>query len=267
MHVTATEFLGGDLLARGRLHQGRSTQEDRALLLDDHHLVAHRRHVGAPGGARTHDRGDLRNAARAHLGLVVEDAPEVVAVGKDLGLHGQERAAAVDEVDAGQVVLHRDLLRPQMLLHRQRMIGTAFDRGVVGHDHHLAPVDVAHPGHQAGRRQRRLVDLVGGQRRELEEGASRIEQGVDAFAHEHLAPALVQFTGLLAAAPARFLHALLPELDPFEIGLEVALEIGRLRGDRAAEPAHDGCLRDGLRAEGNPATTRVEKGWHAKPRV
>jgi hypothetical protein len=46
--------------------------------------------------------GHLRDARGGHARLVVEDAPEVVAVGEHLVLHGQEGAAGVDEVDAGQ---------------------------------------------------------------------------------------------------------------------------------------------------------------------
>ncbi len=107
VHVAAAELLGGDHLAGGRLHQRRAAEEDRALVLDDDGLVAHRRHVGAAGGARAHHRGDLRDPARRHPGLVVEDPAEVLAVGEDLVLQRQEGAAGVDEVDAGQAVLAR----------------------------------------------------------------------------------------------------------------------------------------------------------------
>ncbi len=63
VHVAAAEVLGADDLARGRLHQRRAAEEDRALVLDDDRLVAHRRHVGAAGGARAHDDRDLRDAS------------------------------------------------------------------------------------------------------------------------------------------------------------------------------------------------------------
>ena len=76
--------------------------------------------------------------SRRHLRLVEEDAAEMVAVGKDLGLVRQVGAAAIDQIDAGQPVLLRDLLRAQMLLHRHREIGAALHRGVVGDDHHFA---------------------------------------------------------------------------------------------------------------------------------
>ena len=60
VHVAAAQVLGADDLADRRLHQRRAAQEDRALVLDDDGLVAHRRHVGAAGRARAHHHGDLR---------------------------------------------------------------------------------------------------------------------------------------------------------------------------------------------------------------
>jgi hypothetical protein len=50
-------------------------------------------------------RGDLRDAGAPTSRLVVEDAAEVLAVGEDLVLQRQERAAGVDQVDARQPVL------------------------------------------------------------------------------------------------------------------------------------------------------------------
>ena len=138
MQVAAAEVLGGDDLAGGGLHQRRATQEDGALVAHDDGLVAHRRDVGAAGGARAEHRGDLRNALGAHGRLVVEDAAEMFPVREHLVLARQERAAGVDEVDARQPVLQRDLLRAQMLLDRDRVVGAAFDRRVVGDDHALA---------------------------------------------------------------------------------------------------------------------------------
>jgi hypothetical protein len=124
------------------LHQRRPGQEDGALVLHDDRFVAHRRHVGATRGARAHPDRELRDAERAHLRLVEEDAAEVLAVGEHLVLVRQVGAATVDEVDAGQAVLLRDLLRAQVLLHRQRVVGAALHGGVVS-DHHA--LDTRHP--------------------------------------------------------------------------------------------------------------------------
>ena len=116
---------------------------------DDHRLVAHRRHVRAAGRARAHHDRDLRDALRRHARLVEEDPAEVVAVGEDLGLQRQERAAGVDEVEARQPVLLGDLLRAQVLLDREREVRAALDRRVVRDDHALAALDDADAGDDA----------------------------------------------------------------------------------------------------------------------
>ena len=126
-------------------------------------------HVRAAGGARAHDDGDLRDALGRHARLVEEDAAEMLLVGKDLGLQRQEGAARVDEVDARQPVLERDLLRAQVLLHRDRVVGAALDGGVVGDDQHLAARDASDAGDDAGAGRLVVVHLPGGQGRELEE--------------------------------------------------------------------------------------------------
>ena len=150
VQVAAAQLLGRDDLAGGRLHQRRAAEEDRALVADDHGLVAHRRHVRAARGARAEHGGDLRDAAAGHRGLVVEDPAEVLAVGEDVVLLGQEGAAGVDEVDARQPVLQRHLLRAQVLLDRHRVVGAALDGGVVGDDHALAPGHPADAGDHPG---------------------------------------------------------------------------------------------------------------------
>jgi hypothetical protein len=178
----ATELLRGDDLPGGRLHQRRAAQEDRPLVRDDDRLVGHGRDVRAARGAAAQHRGDLGDALRAHRRLVEEDAAEVVAVGEHLVLRRQEGAAGVDEVHARQAVLQRHLLRPQVLLHRHRVVGAALDRGVVRHDDALAARHPADPGDQARPGRLVAVQPVRRQRRQLEEAAARVEQRVDAVA-------------------------------------------------------------------------------------
>ena len=119
VHVGAAQLLGGDLFAGGGFHERRAAEKDRPGVADDDRFVGHRRDVGAAGRARSHDHGNLRDPLGGHPRLVEEDPPEVVAVGEDLGLQRQERAARVHEIDAGQTILQRDFLRAQMLLHRE----------------------------------------------------------------------------------------------------------------------------------------------------
>ena len=191
MDGAATEILGRHLLARRGLHQRRAAQEDRAGALHDDRLVTHRRHVGATGGAGAHHRGDLGDALLRHARLVVEDAAEVVAIGEDVGLHRQERPARVDEVDARQPILERDLLRPQVLLDRQRVVRTALDGCVVGDDHAGTAFDDADARDDAGGRDDAVVLLPRGEGAELEEGTIRINEAVDALAGQQLAAAAV----------------------------------------------------------------------------
>jgi hypothetical protein len=206
--LAAAELLGSDDLTGRGLHQRRAAEEDRALLLDDDGLVGHRRDVGASGGARAHHRGDLRDAAGAHGGLVEEDPAEVLAVGEHLVLHRQERAAGVDEVDARQVVLGRDRLCAQVLLDRHGVVGAALDGGVVRHDDALATVDATDasddPGAGHRRLPRRAVHPVRRQRAQLQERAARVEQPVDPVAREQLpAVGVLLPRGLAAALPHR----------------------------------------------------------------
>ena len=107
VHVGAAELLRRHVLAGRGLHERRAADEDRPGAAHDHRLVRHRRDVRAACGARAHHDRDLRDALRRHPRLVEEDAAEVLAVGEDLGLEREERAARVDEVEAREPVLAR----------------------------------------------------------------------------------------------------------------------------------------------------------------
>src|SRR5581483_12425423 len=80
VHIGAAELLRGHVLSGRCLYERRPADEDRPGAADDDRLVAHSRHVRAARGRRAHYDGDLRDAARRHLGLVEEDPAEVVAV-------------------------------------------------------------------------------------------------------------------------------------------------------------------------------------------
>src|SRR5690606_20173398 len=144
--VAAAEFFRGDDFAGGGFHERGPAEEDGALVADDDGFVAHGGHVGAAGSAGAEDRGDLRDAALRHGGLVVEDAAEVVAVGEDFVLHGQERAAGVDEVDARQVVVQGDFLGAEVFFDGHRIVAAAFDGGVVGDDEGFASGEASDGG-------------------------------------------------------------------------------------------------------------------------
>jgi len=188
MQFSPTEILGRYDLPGGRLHQRRAAEKDGALVANDHCLVAHGRNVGTAGRARSQHRGNLRDALRAEIGLVVEDPAEVIAVGEDLVLAGQEGAAGVHQIDAGQPVLARDLLSTQVLFDGNRVVRAAFDRRIVGHDHAFAARDPADASDDAGPGAFVVVHPVGRERRDFEQRATGVKQSVDAIPGQQLAP-------------------------------------------------------------------------------
>ena len=95
VYIAAAQVLGGHNFSNRRLHQGRTAQENGALVFHDDGLVAHGRHIRPAGGAAAHDHRNLRDALGAHIGLVVEDAAKVLFVGEHIVLVGQVGAARV----------------------------------------------------------------------------------------------------------------------------------------------------------------------------
>ena len=166
--VGAAQFFGRHLFAGRGLHQGRAAEKDRARVLDDDRLVGHRGHVRAAGRTGSHHDGDLRNPFGRHASLVEEDAAEVLAIGKDVGLQREKRAARIHEIHAGQTILERDLLRAHVFLDGDWVVGPAFDRGVVGHDQRFAARNAADAGDDARAWRVVVVHLERRQRRELE---------------------------------------------------------------------------------------------------
>ncbi len=205
VEIAAAQILGADLLARRRLYERRSGKEDGALIAHDYRLVAHCGHVGPARGAAAHHAGDLRDAQRGHIGLVEEDAPEMVAIRKHFGLVRQVGAAAVDQIDARQPVFLRNLLRAQMLLDRHRVIGAALHRGIVAHDHALAPRDPPDPGdHPRAGDVVPVIQAIGSELADLEKGRTRIEQPLDTFSREEFAARGVALTRFLRPAERGF---------------------------------------------------------------
>ena len=175
---------------------------------------------------------------RAHRRLVVEDAAEVFAVGEDLVLAREKGAARVDEVEAGQVVLQRHLLGAQVLLHRHRVVGAALDGRVVGDDDALATADPPDAGDDARTGRLVVVHRVRRQRRQFQERAAAVEQGVDALTRQELAARHVAVARRLGAAGrrrqpvAQLVHrSPLDRLVPLE-GVAVAV-------DKAAQLLHE----------------------------
>ncbi len=243
----AAQLFGIDHLAGGRLDQGRAAQEDRALFLDDDALVAHRRDVGAAGGAGAHDHSDLGNIFGAHSRLVVEDSTEVLAVGKHLVLQGQEGATGIDQIDAGQTILAGHVLGAQVLLDGHREVGATFDRGIVGQYQNLTTIDPADTGDQPGCRCRAVVHAFGRQRAQFEKRRAGIEQGGDPITGQQLAACRVFLPGLLTATLGGTGEMTIEVIDQTAQVVGVFAERFGARIDLAADGGH-GRVDDGYRS-------------------
>ena len=123
----------------------------------------------------------------------------MVAIGEDLGLERQERAARVHEVEARQPVLACDLLGAEVLFHRQRVVGATLDGRVVGDEDALAALDHPDAGDDARRGRVSVVQLPGGEGVQLEERAPGIDESVDPLPRCELPPRAVPLDCLLAA--------------------------------------------------------------------
>lgn len=172
-----------------------------ALLLDDDGLVGHGGDIGTSSCARTHDDGDLWDTCGGHACLVVEDTAEVVTVWKDVGLVGEVGATAVDEVDAGKVVLLGDGLSAEMLLDGDGVVCAALDGAVVCDDDAGDAFDNSNTSDDTsswdvGFR----VQLMTSKRAELEESGAGIDECCNAITGKHLIPGDVLLSGLVGAA-------------------------------------------------------------------
>ena len=209
--------------------------------VDDDRLVRHRRHVGAARGARAHHDGNLRNPVGGHARLVEEDAPEVIAIGKDLGLQREKRAARIHQVDARQAVVERDLLRAHVLLDRDRVVRAALHRRIVGDDEHLAARHAADAGDDARRGRVVVVHVERGERGELEKRRSAVEQAVDALADRQLALIAVALHVFRAAALPGHARPVAQFGDELLHAIAIAGEGGVARIDVGRENNHVTC--------------------------
>ncbi len=204
----------------------------------DDRLVRHGRHVGAARRARAHHAGDLRDAEGGERRLVVEDAAEMLAIRKYLRVVRQVGPARVHQIDAGQAVLARDLLRAQVLLHRHGVVGAALDGGVVAHDHALPPGDAPHARDEPGAVDIARVEPIGGELRQLQERRSRINEPQHAVARQQLAARGVALLKLLRSAGRglRTLDGQISHQRPHGTG--VGFELVGEGGDRSLDLRH-----------------------------
>ena len=138
--------------------------------------------------------------------MIEEDSPEVIAIGEDAVLHGQEGAAGIHQVDAGQAILERDFLRSKMLLDADGVVGAAFHGRVVGHDHAGLARDLADAGNETRTGNPVVVELVAGELTHFEKRRARIEERVHTVARQQLAAVNVPLAGTLVTAERLLRH-------------------------------------------------------------
>ena len=160
VQFAATEFLWCDIFTSCSLNQWWACQEDGALVFHNDCFIAHCRHVCAAGGTGSHHGGNLRNAAGREVGLVVENATEVVAIRENFILVEKHGPTGVDQVNARQVVKAGDLLCAQMLLDSQRVVRTTRDGCVISNDQAATTFDDANAGDDASSRNLAAIHFV-----------------------------------------------------------------------------------------------------------
>ena len=200
VHVGATQSLAVDDLVDRSFDDGRSTEMDAPGAANHHDLVGQGRNVGATCRAAAEHRRNLRNAGSRHAALVVKRPAKVIAIRKHAILLGKERAATVDQINAGKPVLLSDLLRPQMFSNGFGEERATFDGGVVCDNHARRVVHEADAGDDTCRRQFAIIKTIGGERREFEKRARRIQQKIDPVANRNLSTRAMSLDECRAAA-------------------------------------------------------------------
>ena len=208
MQFAAAQFFCGDSFACGSFDKWRTSKEDRSLPAHDDRLVAHGRHISTACSARAHHHSNLRDAARAHVRLVKEDAAKVVAIRKDLILIGKVRATGIHQIDARQMVFSRDFLCTKMFLHGHRIIGAALDGRVIGKNHNITARDTPHTGNRAAGRHITAVQPVRRKKSNFQKRRSWIEKRLNAIPRKHLTTCKMPFPRLRNTTTQRVFRCL-----------------------------------------------------------
>ncbi len=187
VQIAAADFVSGHDLTRGGFHERRTAQEHAAGAARDDAVVAHARDVRATRRALTQHQ---RHLLHAHLGqdrLVTENAAREILVREHVGLKLQLATGRIAQVDHRQTVLNRDIQCADHLVNGHGIPSAALHGGIVGVNDDFTARDDADARDVRSARRFTVVELVGGQRRQLEERRARIEQLLQTFARRHLA--------------------------------------------------------------------------------
>src|SRR5262245_61772207 len=193
----AAEGLGVHHLAGGALDQVRAAQphDGRAV----HHGEAAQ--LAAAGSARPDDGCDVGILVIApHDRVVVEDPGRTILTREHPTLIRQIHRSRINEVDDGDSLAHRDLLRAQDFLDRFWPPGAGLYGRIVGDDDDGTAGDAAESGDDAGRGGLSVVLVVGDEQADFQPRRVAIEQRGDALARRQFPLVMLSLDALRAPA-------------------------------------------------------------------
>ena len=133
-------------------------------------MIAHHRQIRAARHAHAHDRGDLRNAHRAHHRVVSKNAAEIIGIRKNILLEWQKHSRGIHQINRWDSVLDGDVLRADHFLGGHREERAGFHGGIIGDQHERAPAHFREAGNGSGARRATpvLVHFIRGINSEFE---------------------------------------------------------------------------------------------------
>ena len=186
VHLGPAEGLLVDDLVDRHLHERWPAEIGRAAALDEHGVVAHPRRVRAAGGVRSERNGDGRDAHLRHLREIAEAG---AALDEQVGLAGQVGAGRLVEQDQREPVLLDDLVEALLLAPARRVRRSAAVGHVGAADRHQRVLDDTDHVDDAGADG--VLRAPRGERAQLEQGGVRVDEELDAFAHQQLLTGVV----------------------------------------------------------------------------
>src|SRR5262249_33823584 len=117
--------------------------QEKATAIGHQQLVAHHGQIRSTSDTRSHNRCDLWDTARRHDCIVVEDASEIVCIGEDILLKGEEDTGGIYQIYGWYVVLQSYLLGTQHFFGGHGKERSGLHCGVVSNHHEVAPAHSA----------------------------------------------------------------------------------------------------------------------------
>ena len=189
------------------LNQVTSGKEYASGTIHDQGFITHDRKIGPACHTAAHDGGNLWYAHRTHNGIIPENAAEVLFVGEDFVLHGQENACRINQVYNGDAVFHGNFLGPEILFCRNRKPGSCLYGSVVGNNHAGLPADPGRSGNYTPCRTSALliVHLIARPQTDFIERAPLVDERMNALPGCHLSFLMLFFRSPGPAAGPYFI--------------------------------------------------------------